>query len=57
MEMQFLCTVCYSSAAAFACEMELGEIPASSATVKALPSIPVSASFHCWIFVAFVMDI
>lgn len=53
MEIQFLCTVCYSSAAAFACRMELGEIPASLAALKALPSIPATASFHCWTSAAF----
>ena len=57
MQIQCLCTVCYSSVAAFARGMEPGEIPPSLAAVKALPSIPVSASFHCWIFVALVMDI
>lgn len=55
--MQFFFTACYSSAAAFACWMELGEIPASLAAVKALPLIPVSANFHHWVLVAFVMDI
>lgn len=45
MEIQFLCTIRYSSAAAFACGMKPGEIPASLAAVKALPSISVTAKF------------